>query len=262
MAIGCLFDFFGSMKRMLRWISEVPAVVAVLPLFDGLCPLMALRFGRAKSADVRVRGRSVISIPAPVSAMVFANIWIRHVYPDPQPGDVVLDLGTNIGMFSLYALNHGATFTHCVEPCPDSVNRIEKHMREWGFRDRVNIMTAGVAAQSGEAFIPSTTSVANTVHTTAEEGMVPVKILDVAVLLDSLQPRPTYIKCDVEGNELPLIRRLITSSALASVHTITMEVTSDEKELGELLQMAGFTVEIKYEPETIITGRRLSAKQS
>jgi FkbM family methyltransferase len=250
------------MKRMLRWISEVPTVVAVLPLFDGLRPLMSLRFGRAKNADVRIRGRSVISIPGPISAMVFANIWIRHVYPDPRPGDVVLDLGTNIGMFSLYALHHGVKFVHCVEPCPDSVSRIEKHMREWGFSDRVNIIAAGVAERSGEAFIPAASDVANTVQTQANIGTVPVKLLDVAALLDSLQPRPTYIKCDIESNEVPVIRRLITSPALASVHTITMEVdvASEEKELEELLQKAGFIVEIRHAPETIITGRRLSSK--
>ncbi len=234
----------------------MPTVVSVLPLFDGVYPLMSLRFGNAKSADVRVRKQSIISIPAPISAMVLTNIWIRHVYPDPKPGDVLLDLGTNIGMFSLYALSHGAKYVHCVEPCPDSVNRIDKHMTEWGFRDRANIMQAGVAAQAGQGFVPSTTSVANTVTSKANAGMVPVPLLDVATLLDSLQPRPTYIKCDVEGNEVPLIRRLTTSSALSSVHTIAMEVTSDEKEIGELLEKAGFKVEIQYEPEIIIIGKR------
>jgi FkbM family methyltransferase len=234
----------------------MPTVVSVLPLLDGIYPLMSLRFGNAKSADVRIRKRSIISIPAPISAIVFTNIWIRHVYPDPKPGDVLLDLGTNIGMFSLYALSHGVKYVHCVEPCPDSVNRIEKHMTEWGFRDRANIMQAGVAARAGQGFVPSTTSVANTVTSEANTGMVPVPLLDVATLLDSLQPRPTYIKCDVEGNEVPLIRRLITSSALSSVDTIAMEVTSDEKEIGELLEKAGFKVEIQYEPEIIIIGRR------
>jgi hypothetical protein len=222
-------------RQVLRWISEMPTVVAVLPPFDGIYPLMSLRFGSAKSADVRVRGRSIISIPAPISAMVFANIWIRHVYPDPKPGDVVLDLGTNIGMFTLYALNRGAKFVHCVEPCPDSVNRIEKHLKEWGFRDRANVMTAGVADRAGQGFVP---------------------LLDVATLLDSLQPRPTYIKCDVEGNEVPLIRRLVSSPALSNVHTITMEVTSDEEEVGAMLEKAGFTVEIRQKPETIIIGTR------
>ncbi len=171
----------------------MPTVVSVLPLLDGIYPLMSLRFGNAKSADVRLRKRSIISIPAPISAIVFTNIW----------------------MFSLYALSHGVKYVHCVEPCPDSVNRIEKHMTEWGFRDRANIMQAGVAVQGGQGFVPSTTSVANTVTSEANTGMVPVPLLDVATLLDSLQPRPTYIKCDVEGNEVPLIRRLITSSALS-----------------------------------------------
>jgi len=35
-----------------------------------------------------------------------------------------------------------------------------------------------------------------------------------------------------------------------------MEVTSDEKEIGELLEKAGFKVEIQYEPEIIIIGKR------
>jgi FkbM family methyltransferase len=217
---------------------------------------MSLRFGSATSADVRVRGRSIISIPAPVSAQVFTNIWIRHVYPTPKPGDVVLDLGTNIGMFSLYALNHGAKSVHCVEPCPDSVNRIKKHFKEWGFTDRANIMQAGVAAQAGEGFVPATTSVANTVTSEAKADMVKVPLLDVATLLDSLQPRPTYIKCDVEGNEVPLIQRLITSPALSSVHTIAMEITSDEKEIAGLLEKAGFKVEINPHPELIVIGKR------
>jgi len=93
-------------------------------------------------------------------------------------------------------------------------------MTEWGFRDRANIMQAGVAARAGQGFVPSATSVANTVTSEANTGMVPVPLLDVATLLDSLQPRPTYIKCDVEGNEVPLIRRLIMSSALSSVDTM------------------------------------------
>jgi len=95
----------------------MPTVVSVLPLFDGVYPLVSLRFGNAKSADVRVSKESIISILAPISATVFTNIWIRHAYPEPKPGDILLDLGTNIGMFSLYALSHGATYVRCVEPC-------------------------------------------------------------------------------------------------------------------------------------------------
>lgn len=243
-------------NRVLRWVTEVPTVVSVLPLFDGVYPLMSLRFGSAKTANVRIRHGSIISIPAPLSAMVFSNIWIRHVYPDPKEGDVVLDLGTNIGMFSLYALSHGAKFVHCVEPCPDSVNRIEKHLNEWGFRDRANINQAGVAAQAGQGFVPATTSVANTVTAEAKADLVPVPLLDVATFLDSLRPAPTYIKCDVEGNEVSLISRMITSKALTNVHTIAMEITSDTQEIVALLEKAGFKVEVRPERELIVIGRR------
>jgi FkbM family methyltransferase len=246
------------MKTILRWLSEVPEVVSVLPLFNGVRPLMSLRFGKAKSADVHVRGRGIISIPAPVSAMVFTNIWVRHVYPDPEPGDVVLDLGTNIGMFTLYALTHGAKFVHCVEPSPDSVDRARKHFKDWGFEDRVNIMKAGVAEKAGEAFIPALTDVASTIKTKADEGLVPVKLLDAAELLETLQPRPTYIKCDIESNQIPVIRRLISSPAINSVHTITMEVDilPERIELEGLLKQVGFKVEMRFKPEPIMIGRR------
>jgi FkbM family methyltransferase len=245
-------------NRALRWITEVPSVVSVLPFFDGVYPLMSLRFGGAKSADVRVRRGNIISIPAPISAMVFSNIWIRHAYPDPTPGDVVLDLGTNIGMFALYALSHGAKFVHCVEPSPDSVSRIQKHVKDWGFQDRVNIMKAGVAEKEGEAFIPMETNVSSTIQDKGGDGLVAVKLLDAATLLETLQPRPTYIKLDIESNEVPVLRRLVSSPAISFVKTYAMEVDNPNEaaELEALLRGAGFVTEITLEPERILIGRR------
>ena len=155
---------------------------------------------------------------------------------------------------------------HCVEPCPDSVNRIEKHFRAWGFQDRTSeddVKKAGGAAErSGEAFIPSyNQTCANTVHSSKQprRNGSGDSTLDAAAVAGIwlLQPRPTYIKCDIETNEVPVIKRLLSSSAIASVNTIAMEVddASEAEELQKLLQTVGFTVEIKYEPEIIIIAK-------
>jgi FkbM family methyltransferase len=249
------------MKTILRWLSEVPAVVSVLPLFDGVYPLMSLRFGNAETADVRVRGeKKAVTIPDKISGMIFAHIWIRRMYPAPKPGDTVLDLGANIGMFSLYALSHGAKFCHCVEPCPDAVDRLKQHLQRWDYNTRTNVIAAGVAERPGTGFIPFKTSVVNKVSDKASSDTVEVPLVDILALVESLNPPPTYLKFDIEGNEIPVLRRLLSSRAMNSVHTIALEATTDQKELSELIEKAGFKVTFRDYPEMIIVGTREASK--
>ena len=242
--------------------SEAPAILGVLPIFEGFYPLMALRFGGAKSAEVRVRNNETVSIPDKVSGMIFTHIWVRHMYPDPKQDDVVLDLGANIGMFSLYALSHGAKFCHCVEPCPDAVERMKQHFERWNLGNRTNVHAVGVAERAGTGFIPFKTSVVNMVSKKASDDTVQVELVDIRSLLESLQPRPTYLKFDIEGNEIPVLERLLSSPAMDAIHTIALEATTDQKELSDILKKAGFEVRMRYYPETIIVGSRSLSKKS
>ena len=127
-------------------------------------PLVNLRFGDARSAQVKVRRVGTLTIPDRVSAMVFTNIWIRDIYPRPRDGDVVLDIGANVGLFSVRALHPRATFCHCVEPCPDSVARLPEHFSRLGLKDRSNVMPVAIGVEAGTAYIPSVNVVSNTVN--------------------------------------------------------------------------------------------------
>jgi FkbM family methyltransferase len=53
---------------------------------------------------------------------VYQEIFKKNTYRklDIQRGDVVLDLGLNIGAFTLYAIKSGASVIYSYEPCPEN----------------------------------------------------------------------------------------------------------------------------------------------
>ena len=244
------------MSNAWRWLGEVPRVLALLPLLKGLRPLMNLRFGAAKSAQVKVRRVGTLTIPDRVSAMVFVNIWIRQIYPRPRDGDVVLDLGANVGLFSVLALHQRAKFCHCVEPCPDSVARLREHFSRLGLQDRSNVMPVAIGVEAGTAYIPSVSAVSNTVNREMQPGLVPVPMHDAARLIESLKPVPTYLKLDIESHEVVVLRRLMSSPAFATVRTVAVEIMKDEEMIASMLRQAGFAIHMLTSPEIIVTGRR------
>jgi FkbM family methyltransferase len=242
--------------KFFRWATEMPQMFSVLPVFSGIYPFARVRFGNANEVRVRVRKLGFVSLPDKPTAMTFANIWVRHIYPIPNRDDVVLDLGGNIGMFTLFALTAGAKFCHTVEPCPDSVSRIRAHVDSAGFKDRQNMIPAAIGDKPGAAFISTRTDVSNTISSEQNTNAVSVPVLDAAVLFDSLQPQPTYLKLDIESNELVVLRRLLSAPKFDSVRTVTIEIKGETDSMVNMLQKAGFQLSVRTYPETIITGYR------
>ena len=70
----------------------------------------------------------------------------------------------------------------------------------------------------------------------------------------------TYVKLDIESNELAVLRRLLTASKFSSVRTVTVEKKGETDPMVKTLRNAGFEVSVRTYPETIITGIRTSAK--
>ena len=245
-----------TIQTLVRWATELPTIVWLLSFSAGVIPLFRVRFGSRQTARIRVRGRGSLTLVNRLSAMVFMNIWIRREYPVPTDQDVVLDLGANIGLFTTFALSHGARFCHCVEPCPASVEHLNAHVREFGFEERTHIIAKAVGEASGSGFIPSTSNVNNVVSPEMKTGLVQVEVADVAKLVDSLNPAPTYIKFDIESNEVPVLRRLLASSAIRSVRTIAVEAMNGAETIASLLDESGFVASIRPRSCAIIVGVR------
>jgi FkbM family methyltransferase len=82
-------------------------------------------------------------------------VWFRGEYRVPPGAETVLDVGGNIGLFSLYAAlrNPGARIV-AVEPFPVTFARLESNIARNGLANRVDCWNVGVADSPGVRAMP------------------------------------------------------------------------------------------------------------
>lgn len=118
-----------------------------------------------------------------------------------QPGDVVYDIGANVGYFSLLAsvLTGEEGKVYAFEPLQRNVYFIRRHL-ELNRLTNVEVIESAVANQPGEAFFDTGASTAMGHLAAAGEVKVKVVTLDQLIAEGRITP-PQIIKVDVEGAE-------------------------------------------------------------
>jgi len=127
-------------------------------------------------------------------------------------GDTVLDIGANIGWFTLVAAKHigPAGTIHAFEPRPVTYNMLAKTVAQNGLRSFVHLWEYALSDEAGELMINWGVNTDNpggsfvTKDTPRQAGHESARVR--AVRLDELLPdvAPDVIKIDVEGAE-PLV---------------------------------------------------------
>lgn len=67
-----------------------------------------------------------------------------------RPGDIVFNIGANIGLYSLGATTAGAN-VHAVEPCPLNLSAFHRNTQEYSFD--INILEMACASERGETIL-------------------------------------------------------------------------------------------------------------
>jgi FkbM family methyltransferase len=192
------------------------------------------------------------------------GVWEPHisrwVASFLRPGDVVLDIGANVGYFSLLCATRVGPTGRVIafEPVPSIVERLRGNLALNGV-DWVDVRPVIVSDESGEAEVVrgpprnlgrSTTSAADASAADgfASEGTVP-KVRVAEAVDAALWPRIRLIKVDTEGDELRTLRGLqpLLRGARAGA-AVLVEVTPDELaarggtpgEVFELMRDVGF----------------------
>src|SRR5262249_16871970 len=123
-----------------------------------------------------------------------------------HPGDTVIDCGAHVGVFTKYALQHGAARVVAIEPDPSNIACLESNLAEEIADGRVVVVNAGV--WNKEARLPLFVKDRNSLgpsfviqhQRVAEPEGTPVSSLDALVERLSLV-RVDFIKMDIEGAE-------------------------------------------------------------
>jgi FkbM family methyltransferase len=129
-----------------------------------------------------------------------------------QSGDVVLDCGADIGVFTRTALMRGAKLVVAIEPAPSSVDALRRTFQSeivagrvivypkgvWDKVDTLELEVSVAGTMSGSSFVT---------HDELRPSKIKVPLTTIDLLVEELHlPRVDFIKMDIEGSEKWAIR--------------------------------------------------------
>lgn len=198
------------------------------------------------SSDVyfRIAGPSAFS---GIREMYVRDTYLRHGLLTIEDGDVVLDLGANMGNFTNLALAHGRSVrVISVEPGRDFNDTYRKSLAlNAGFFDRVRLFRAFVGSMDEKQ-----EKLLNTPQYSGAEWISEEQLISQAGF-----ERIDFLKCDIEGGEFGLLHP--GSRILAMAQKIAIEVHSFAGDVEQFLKMLvaqGFTLKyVQRDPDGTVT---------
>ncbi|MGZ6960927.1 MAG: FkbM family methyltransferase [Ilumatobacteraceae bacterium] len=276
MKIDRPLDRFRSKARELAFEGRtVPRLgttwVERLTLMKFLAMLYAARIvptlSRGWQATIRVRNKRYVVGLRTSEIYVFHEIYEIQQYDRDenymvQPGWTVLDVGANVGVFTVHAVTRGAT-VYAFEPNPDSCGRLRRNVTMNNLSDRVQVFETALGDESGvgEMIVErggTTGGVVVRLDNLSSEArtVVSVDTLDAIMPLLGLA-RIDLLKMDIEGAEVEALRG--AEQTLPMVQRAIIEYHSRDllAAVREILVRSGFSEDmiLDYYPEDGVTGQ-------
>jgi FkbM family methyltransferase len=149
-----------------------------------------------------------------------------------EPGSVVLDVGANLGIYTLLAAKRGAR-VFAIEADPRNVEKLRHHVHLNGFEDRVTIVP--IAAGDHESTVTLFRFPGNSGHSNLFEGVAPVQVR--CRTIDSLDLPPIDVcKMDVEGSELTALKGMEATMNRSPRMKLLIEYAENFGDTAELLE--------------------------
>jgi FkbM family methyltransferase len=128
--------------------------------------------------------------------------------PEVAAGGVVLDVGANLGAYTLlfgqWVGAEGRVFAF--EPAPESRRGLERHVALNGLRDRIEVRPEAMAAAPGVARFRAAGPQGDNRIVDSDAGGIEVRTTSVDAFCRGRNLRPDFIKVDVEGAELDVLK--------------------------------------------------------
>lgn len=151
------------------------------------------------------------------------EVWREDVYrysaQHVHRAETVLDIGANIGAFSLLAAALGANVA-AIEPDPDNIMAILQNLdRNPDLEQRVAVSQVAAAAESGMAQFDTDPPTAGRL---ADTGDLTVRCLSLRDLVNQHGPI-SFLKVDIEGGEYSLFSPDSARDALSGIRRASIE---------------------------------------
>ena len=183
-----------------------------------------------------------------------------------RPDDLFVDVGANIGSYTVLAGAAIGSACLSIEPLPHAFAALRRNIALNDLGNRVHAFNLGLARQPGVLHFTSQLDTVNHVlsagETHADSVEVPVRTLDEVVGTAA----PALIKIDVEGYETEVLAGAAQTLANPALQALILELNGsgqrygfDENGLRQHLQELGF-IPCAYQPfERTLTPRPATA---
>lgn len=176
--------------------------------------------------------------------------FCRREYGPVPAGSAIVDIGANIGMYSLHACRSGASEVIAVEPVSDSAALLSRNLEPFREHTRIELIEKAVTSrQHKKAFLPKASSPYSRMDTessSARPGYAEVPSITLDEVIASCQSeRISILKLDCEGAEWDIFSDS-DPNTLKKIDAIRMELHSkkgkDPSLILDQLDAAGFKI--------------------
>jgi len=173
----------------------------------------------------------------------FLEIFVGNAYKEllPCEGEIVIDVGANIGDSSIYFALNNADKVIALEPFPGTYNAALKNIKENSLGDRITLLNAGYGEDS-EVFLDGT-ELQDTLSLlkSSSKGMK-INTYSLETLLSTYNIDNAILKMDCEGCEYQILNESVQT--LKRFKKIQIEFHYGYKALEQKLKDAGFLVRV------------------
>lgn len=160
----------------------------------------------------RFPGGEAVRLAAAFRQVTWNAEEYRAFKADIAPGDVVFDVGANLGAYSLLFAQWTGPGGHvyAFEPAPEARRGLERHVQLNRVQDRLTVRPEAVSAADGTVqFLASGPRGDNRIAGGAAHGSnrrIDVTTTSIDAFCAAHRVNPTLIKIDVEGAELDVLK--------------------------------------------------------
>jgi FkbM family methyltransferase len=164
-----------------------------------------------------------------------------------SPGDLFVDVGANVGAFSVLASGVANAHTIAFEPSPGTFQRLQQNIRLNGLQEKVAARNKALGGRTGKIEFTEGLGTENRVTDRANRGQT-VEV-ELSTLDHELRgEKPVLIKIDVEGFESEVLSGSGSTLTCSSLCAMIIERNDsgdkygfDEAALHSKIKAAGFT---------------------
>lgn len=185
---------------------------------------------------------------------IVANIYIKMIdYEESmflmrylQPGELFVDVGANVGRFSLLAAGKCQAQCMAIEPIPATFDKLQANMKLNKLEEKVDCLNLGVGDKESTLNFIKNRAGMNRVAIEGDTDTISVPVTTLDQLLKDKQP--VFMKMDVEGFEYPALQGAQDVLANPSLKYLLLEFNNSGVKFGyeddavfKLIQSFGFT---------------------